>query len=647
MGSKAHIFSVTKEGDFFNLTSTEATLGRLNKQTCRILNALTAENPVSFSATIFDSDWKAAIDQTSDQYVATFDINIYGMKSDAQHVGDILSKSNTFLQYPRFGCYTEYHNPHIFRIEGYSDDMPSAASDVNEISYTMTSRSTAIDEKVGVSDIVIVDEILDSLGHETDLGTVTVDSRIRTTLLPHQKEAIDFIHQHELGNVRSSLSLWKYNDVDGDVPFYQHTFSGAKRPEPSEGTGGIIADEMGLGKSLVLLSTIAGSFDRTKSFVGAKSGSGSQFTNKIRTRATLIVVPSSLLIDSWVDEIRKHSYSSAISFHKHIGSGRHAEKDLLQQRMIVLTTYATAAVELSHGNSSLAQLHWYRIVLDEAHEIRNKSTKQFQAVSALTAEYRWCLTGTPIQNSLEDLGSLVTFLKIPVLEHAPTFRKFITAPITSGSRERFKNLRLLLQSICLRRTRDRLDLPEPVLSVCRLTMAPHEQDQYSELLQRCRVDIDMAVSHRRKGNINSTMLESLLKLRLFCNNGSPPTDPATQLGHLQTDADEVLSLLQQIHRNTCIYCSGVIYSLNGDIDADGGIILAACSHLVCKTCVPNHRARKHKCPGCEAGDEVFASPNSTLHTTVQHHATSTHRISYPTKLLALLSDLSQHTSNKW
>ena len=157
----------------------------------------------------------------------------------------------------------------------------------------------------------------------------------------------------------------------------------------------------------------------------------------------------------------------------------------------------------------------------------------------------------------------------------------------------------------------------------------------------------MAVSHRRKGNVNSTMLESLLKLRLFCNNGTPPSDPATQVDQVQTDADEVLSLLQQIHRNTCIYCSGVIYTLNDDIDADGGIILVACSHLVCKTCIPNHRTRSHKCPGCEAGDEVYVPRNSTLHQTVQSHAVPTHRTSYPTKIIALLSDLSQHTSNKW
>jgi SNF2 family DNA or RNA helicase len=97
-----------------------------------------------------------------------------------------------------------------------------------------------------------------------------------------------------------------------------------------------------------------------------------------------------------------------------------------------------------------------------AHDIRNPLTKQFQAVASLSAQHRWCLTGTPIQNSLEDLGALVSFLKVPILEKPPTFRKFIMNPVSSRSRGRFQNLQKLLQTICIRRTRELLNLPEPL-----------------------------------------------------------------------------------------------------------------------------------------------------------------------------------------
>lgn len=100
-------------------------------------------------------------------------------------------------------------------------------------------------------------------------------------------------------------------------------FTGAKRPERDEAQGGIIADEMGLGKSLVILSTIAGTLDQAEAFVDPDRQA--QDERKIRTRATLVLAPSSrkqpwilhlnmrltlilqlVLIDSWVDEIRKY-----------------------------------------------------------------------------------------------------------------------------------------------------------------------------------------------------------------------------------------------------------------------------------------------------------------------------------------------------
>ncbi|EAU37995.1 predicted protein [Aspergillus terreus NIH2624] len=124
----------------------------------------------------------------------------------------------------------------------------------------------------------------------------------------HQKEAIDFVFQREKGQVPSQLSLWKYNDRDMDEPFYQHVFSGAKRRQPDEANGGIIADEMGLGKSLVILSTIAGSLDRAEEFVASQNQLLS--TGPPRTypsRATLIIAPSSLLINNWIEEVYKYT----------------------------------------------------------------------------------------------------------------------------------------------------------------------------------------------------------------------------------------------------------------------------------------------------------------------------------------------------
>ncbi|EHK49549.1 hypothetical protein TRIATDRAFT_270730 [Trichoderma atroviride IMI 206040] len=375
----------------------------------------------------------------------------------------------------------------------------------------------------------------DSLSYHVHQQAISVSLDIKSKLRLHQKEAIDFIFRRETGQVLPERSLWKYNDTDAEEPFYQHVFTGAKRPERIEAKGGIIADEMGLGKSLIILSTVASSHDRASSFVAAESQPVTpQPPRKPPSKATLIITPSSLLIDTWVDEIHKHAYPGKLPFHKHLGSSRHAEANLLRERLVVFTTYATVAAEFRRGDTTLQKINWFRIVLDEAHDIRNCSTKQYKAVTSLSAQHRWCLTGTPIQNSLEGLAALVSFLKVPILEKTQTFRKFITNPINATSDRRFQNLQTLLQS--------------------------------------GRREIDMAVSGHRKNKAHSAMLESLLKLRLFCNNGPASAVLLPGPNGLPQDSDEALTFLQQCDENICCYCSGIIYSISSAADADGELL---------------------------------------------------------------------------
>ncbi|KAF5549978.1 hypothetical protein FNAPI_7895 [Fusarium napiforme] len=340
------------------------------------------------------------------------ELNIYGSRGDAESIGRTLSKAGGYLQFPRFGLEgMEYYNPHFLRMEGYPDQA-SIETLVLSSPKVVEASDRASDPEPQVDNAEAVDEILGSLSYHNLRDGIQVDSRIKSALFPYQKEAIDFILKRETGDIPSDLSLWKYNSTDADEPFYQHVFSGAKRPRKEEAEGGILADDMGLGKSLVILSTIAGSLDRANRFADSNQ----------RSAATLIVVSSTLLIDSWVEQIQ--------------------------------------------------------------------TTNQFKAVAALSAKHRWCLTGTPIQNSMEDLGSLVSFLRIPVLGNAPTFHKFITSPATSSSsRDRFKNLRTLLETICLRRTREILPLQKPDMCVREVHLTESERLGYNNIVQEaCQQD---------------------------------------------------------------------------------------------------------------------------------------------------------------
>lgn len=263
------------------------------------------------------------------------------------------------------------------------------------------------------------------------------------------------------------------------------------------------------------------------------------------------------------------------------------------------------------------------------------------------AKHRWCLTGTPIQNSIEDLGAIITFLRVPVLDQPTTFRRYIITPTTTQHRDRFRNLRQLLEHICLRRTRELLHLPNPDPQIREIVFTPYEREEYNKLQMDCKRHIDMVVSRRSGKGTKSTILQSLLKLRLYCNNGSNAC-------HGPADADETISYLQQNEEALCTYCRAPIYFINDLSDAESGYLIPGCLHLVCQTCQPQFSAENKKCPQCTAGDDD-ANDDTALDalrdmSIPQACAPATFGqfsgLRYPTKLIAFLQDIRYELGHK-
>jgi SNF2 family DNA or RNA helicase len=128
---------------------------------------------------------------------------------------------------------------------------------------------------------------------------------------------------------------------------------------------------------------------------------------------TLIVVPASLM-NQWKQEIERY-YDGKLQIILHHGQSRHTVP--LQSYEIVITTYSSkknvnTALTSDYNKypDALYKRNWTRIVLDEAHEIANSETQKAKACFAITALYRWCVTGTPLQNSLMDVYSLFKFM---------------------------------------------------------------------------------------------------------------------------------------------------------------------------------------------------------------------------------------------
>ena len=158
------------------------------------------------------------------------------------------------------------------------------------------------------------------------------------------------------------------------------------------------------------------------------------------------------------------------------------------------------------------------------------------------------MTGTPIQNGLEDLGALIRFLKLPILEDVVVFRRYICAeaePTKGQKNQDFSNLRLLLGSICLRRAQSTLPFHSTTDTV-RLQFTEDERKDYRSLEVVCKQALMMAVNSKKSKAAHQNVLEKLLRLREFCNGIRPSAT---------TSPEALFSLMQQTGEALCSYCS--------------------------------------------------------------------------------------------
>jgi SWI/SNF-related matrix-associated actin-dependent regulator of chromatin subfamily A3 len=244
---------------------------------------------------------------------------------------------------------------------------------------------------------------------------------------------------------------------DGKM-FYVNTltnFMTVNKPEPFR--GGILADEMGLGKTLTLISLIAtnkhGALTSGIVQCGKQSSSRRPAKKKKpdlealtldpkRASSTLIVCPLSVM-SIWVSQLEDHTIPGSLKVYLYHGSDRTTKASELCSHDIVLTTYNTLASEGNTDTSPVQRVKWLRVVLDEAHLIKNPNARMTQAVVSLQAERRWAVTGTPIQNGVKDLLSLMMFLKLQPLDEKSFWNRTIQRPVLSGDASGFLRLQVL------------------------------------------------------------------------------------------------------------------------------------------------------------------------------------------------------------
>ncbi|XP_034295161.1 helicase-like transcription factor isoform X1 [Pantherophis guttatus] len=328
--------------------------------------------------------------------------------------------------------------------------------------------------------------------------------------------------------------------------------------------------------------------------------------NEVDNRGTLIICPLSVL-SNWIDQLEQHvDPNIQLNTYVYYGSERNKDLTVLSKQDIVLTTYNVLATDYgTRGNSPLHKLKWLRIVLDEGHTIRNPNAQQTKAVLDLNAERRWILTGTPIQNSLKDLWSLLSFLKLKPFTDRLWWHRTIQRPVTMGDERGLKRLQSLIKSITLRRTKTSkvngkpvLKLPERKVFIQHITLTNEESAVYNSVKNETKAAISRYFTEGSVLAHYADVLGALLRLRQLCCHPSLCSS-ISQSSSLESTSEEFRDIL--IQKMKFVLSSGSDEECAICLDSLAFPMITPCAHVFCKACIFEVIQREKgyaKCPLC-------------------------------------------------
>ncbi len=292
------------------------------------------------------------------------------------------------------------------------------------------------------------------------------------------------------------------------------------------GLGACLADDMGLGKTVQTLAALQ--MDRQQG----------------NDRPNLLVCPTSV-INNWQREIAR--FTPDLAALAHHGPGRHQGDEFrgqAQGHQVIITSYGT----MNRDRELLASVPWRAVILDEAQNIKNPASQQAGAARSIQADYRIALTGTPVENHVGDLWSIMQFLNPGLLGTQAEFKRTYFQPIQSGRDEAAAaRLQKATGPFILRRLKtDRSiidDLPDKneTKQYCNLTR--EQATLYEAVLREAETRLQSAEGMERRGSI----LDTLTKLKQACNHprqllgdNSAIVGRSGKLARLQELLDELL-----------------------------------------------------------------------------------------------------------
>ncbi|KAF0920451.1 hypothetical protein E2562_035162 [Oryza meyeriana var. granulata] len=289
------------------------------------------------------------------------------------------------------------------------------------------------------------------------------------------------------------------------------------------GINGILADEMGLGKTLQTISLLG-------------------YLHEFRgiTGPHMVVAPKSTL-GNWIKEIQRFCpVLRAVKFLGNPEERNHIRENLLQPGKfdVCVTSFEMAIKE----KTTLKRFSWRYIIIDEAHRIKNENSLLSKTMRIYNTNYRLLITGTPLQNNLHELWSLLNFLLPEIFSSAETFDEWFQISGENDQQEVVQQLHKVLRPFLLRRLKSDVEkgLPPKKETILKVGMSQMQKQYYRALLQK-----DLEVINA--GGERKRLLNIAMQLRKCCNHpylfqGAEPGPPYTTGEHLIENAGKMVLL---------------------------------------------------------------------------------------------------------
>ncbi|KAH7016463.1 SNF2 family N-terminal domain-containing protein [Microdochium trichocladiopsis] len=566
---------------------------------------------------------------------------LYGLRTHIPPLVDVLSAQELYLQLPiqpRLDAL--YHNPQSLFNEPYLKTTHGIFHPQHDCPDVTTS-------------IIEPKNILDGFTTGSSLEETECTNLITTSLKLHQKQALSFMLAREGGwrfephaedvwsiaTTRDNQFCGYVNNVDGST----------QNLPPAPCHGGIIADTMGYGKTLTMISLIAHELSEV-----ANTSQG----YSVSPYTTMIVVPANLL-GYWHKELTKHTKPGSVRWHLENGSKRLKKAAGLRSIDVLLVSYPTLARDWTtcKSTSILFQTRWHRVILDEAHSIKNPQAVTARAACDIMARNRWAVTGTPITNRLLDLFPLLKFIGASPYNKKDVFLSRISDLVRQGQGHEqlaVTRVKRLLSAMMLRRSKE-LPLPDKTELLVSVRLNEREAQLYNEAKDRALSTIDSALSLIASSNSYRNILQKIDVLRQICAFGRSNTpisvtptarSPLRENDWDQYAATKAFSQMLDLGLHTvCAECSTPILTLADENAGQAVLYLTQCLRAWCKSCYEveldgetSCGPRICACPTpCVVAPAAVSEPAASLSFEVTGESIGYHDT--PSKIRALVDDL--------